>query len=274
MEKRILYYKYFKVTVVFAVLQILLFSCEKFDYSPYEIRLSEDMRDLNRKHITRILSQDNSPVDTLKFVITSDTQGFYAHNDALVNHINQQKDIKFVLHNGDITDFGLLKEHEWIHDSFKKLKAPYVTVIGNHDATGNGKDLYKAMYGEFDFSFVTAERKFIFLNTNHWEFEGKVPDLDWLEQQLIDSEQYKQVFVLSHIQPIDGAFGIDKIDRYKKLVSKHNVTLSVHGHGHSFYFGKKNEEDIYELHVPSTDKREYVLMRVYGDRYDFQRISF
>lgn len=274
MKTIFLYYKYFKFTVIFTVLQVLFFSCDKFDYSPYEIRLSDDMRDLNKKQINRIYEQYISPADTFSFVVTSDTQGFYAHNEALIEHINQQKGVKFVLHNGDITDFGLLKEHQWIHTSFKKLKVPYVTVIGNHDATGNGKALYQAMYGEFDFSFVAANCKFIFLNTNHWEFDGKVPDLDWLEQQLVGSEQFRQVFVLSHIQPIDGAFGIDKIDRYKELLRKYNVSLSVHGHGHNFQFKKLNEHDVYELHIPSTDKREYVLMRVYGNAYDFKRISF
>lgn len=268
------YYKYFKLPAFFAVFALLLFSCDKFDYSPYEIRLPEEMRDLNRKNINKIEAQNFPPTDTLMIVLTSDTQGFYAHNDALVSHINKNKSIDFVLHNGDITDFGLLKEHEWIHSSFKNLAAPYVTVIGNHDATGNGKDLYKAMYGEFDFSFVTTNRKFIFLNTNHWEFKGKAPDLNWLEKELIGSEKYQNTFVISHIPPNGESFGLEKIEKYRELLRKYKVSLSVHGHGHSFAYTKAKEGDVYELQVASTDKREYVLMRVHGNNVDLERVNF
>ena len=274
MKPRFKNYKYFKLTVTFVALQMLLFSCDKFEYSPYEIRLPEDMRDINRKNINRILDQHISAADTLKFVITSDTQGFYVHNEALVNHINQNQDISFILHNGDITDFGLLKEHKWIHDSFKNLKAPYVTVIGNHDATGNGQDLYSAMYGDFDFSFVAANRKFIFLNTNHWEFKGQVPDLEWLERELQNTAQYQNTFVISHIPPNSDAFGADKIDKYKALLRHYNVSLSIHGHGHGFNYSRVNENDVYEMEVASTDKREYVVMSLIGNKIDFKRVNF
>lgn len=265
--------RYYKALILL-LMPVLFTACDKFDYSPYEIRLPEEMRDLNKKNITRILDKNIPPDDTLKFVITSDTQGFYAHNAALVAHINQQQGIDFILHNGDITDFGLLKEHEWIHDSFRNLQAPYVTVIGNHDATGNGKELYKAMYGDYDFSFVVADRKFIFLNTNSWEFNGEAPDLAWLESELQDNSSYQNVFVLSHIPPNDAAFGEEKIQPYKDLLRKYNVSLSIHGHGHGFSYTRSNEADVYELQVASTEQREYILMRVYGQEIDFKRISF
>lgn len=268
------YYKVSKRWLLLGALPLLLSGCDKFDYSPYEVRLPEEMRGLNSKHIGRIQAQNISNTDTLRFVVTSDTQGFYAQNEALVRHINQQPEIDFVLHNGDITDFGLLKEHELIHESFKKLKAPYVTVIGNHDALSNGKTLYKAMYGEFNFSFVVANRKFIFLNTNNWEFDGKAPDLEWLEKELQNTAIYQNTFVMSHIPPNSEAFGIEKIAPYKALLRKYNVSLSLHGHGHGFDYSRDKEDDVYEMQVASTDKREYVLMSVIGSNFEFKRISF
>jgi 3',5'-cyclic-AMP phosphodiesterase len=252
----------------------MLVSCDKFDYSPYEIRVPEHMRNLTNKNVNKILSRNISPNDTLRFVITSDTQGFYAHNDALVSHINQNQKVEFVLHNGDITDFGLLREHEWIYESFSKLKVPFVTVIGNHDATGNGQALYKLMYGDFDHSFVTANRKFIFLNTNNWEFKGEAPDLEWLENELIGSEQYLQTFVFTHIPPNTEAFGEDKIAKYKELVNKYKVSISIHGHGHGYNFFRPTESDVYELHVASTQAREYIVMEVYQKDVSFKRVSF
>jgi len=269
-----LYYNYLKHCTLFLSLIFILSSCEKFEYSPYEIRLPDYMQDLNAKNIFRIKEAAISPSDTLIFAITSDTQGFYAHNDDLVEHINKHQDADFVLHNGDITDFGLLKEHKWIYDDFSKLEAPYVTVIGNHDATGNGKDLYKAMYGDYNFTFVVADRKFIFLNTNHWEFDGKAPDLGWLERELQDAEQYQNVFVVSHIPPNDAAFGKNKIQPYKDLLREYGVSLSIHGHGHGYAYTRDNDEDVYELQVASTDKREYILMKVFGSNIDFKRVNF
>ncbi|WP_187261551.1 metallophosphoesterase family protein [Pontibacter beigongshangensis] len=264
-----------KPSAVMVAFFLLLFtSCDMFEYSPYEVRLQPEDRKINEQHIARIQNLKISPADTLRVALTADTQGFYADNDDMVNHLNRRHDVAFVLHGGDITDYGLLKEFGWVHRSLKRLAVPYVAVIGNHDAVGNGQQVYKAMFGEFDFTFSVAGNKFIFLNTNYLEFDQQAPDLNWLEEQLQDRESYTNVFVVSHIPPNSPEFGAHNKERYQHLLKKYNVSLSIHGHTHSYDYYKLEEEGINHLNVASTDNREYMVMQIVGDKYQLERIHF
>ncbi|MCC9166824.1 metallophosphoesterase family protein [Pontibacter harenae] len=287
------------------VLVFLLSSCEKFEYSPYEVRLKNGEKDLNAKNVARIEALNLRASDTVRFVLTGDTQGFYGDNDAMVAHVNTRNDVAFVLHGGDITDFGLLKEHKLIHRSLRKLKVPCVAVVGNHDATNNGKEVYQAMYGDFDFSFTVGRRKFIFLNTNYLEFDKQAPNLSWLEQQFADTSQYDQVFVVSHIPPTSNEFGKEKSRRYEEIINKYKASFSIHGHNHSFdyyrmtadgvvhpqesidnlnNFGEVNltnsssansaQIGVEHIHVPTTSKREYIVMTAYNGGVEFERVAF
>lgn len=268
-------YNYFKKTTlaVLALPMLLLQACEKFEYSPYEIRLHDNERQLNQKNIDRIKALNIPANTTLTFALISDTQGFYKDTEVMVNHLNKQDDVQFVLHNGDITDFGLLKEFRLINERLGRLKAPLVTVIGNHDAVNNGMQLYKEMYGPYNFSFVAGHSKFIFINTNNWEFNGAAPDLDWLETQLTDRAAHDQVFVLSHIPPTSSAFGDRNAQRYRQLMNKYKVSMSIHGHNHKFETYQLEEGGTRYMNVGEAADEEYVLMRVSNKSVSFNRVS-
>ncbi|MBC5772902.1 metallophosphoesterase [Pontibacter sp. KCTC 32443] len=263
-----------KITLAALALPLLaLQACDKFEYSPYEVRLHDNERQLNQKSIDRI-KQQNIPQDaTITFALVSDTQGYYKDTEVMVNHLNKRNDVQFILHNGDITDFGLLKEFRLINEELGRLKAPLVTVIGNHDAVSNGMQLYKEMYGPYNFSFVAGHSKFIFINTNNWEFNGTAPDLDWLEMQLTDRASYDQVFVLSHIPPTSSAFGDANATRYRQLMNQYNVTMSIHGHNHSFETYQLEEGGTQYMNVGEAADEEYVLMRVNNTSVAFERVS-
>ncbi|WP_187029096.1 metallophosphoesterase family protein [Pontibacter deserti] len=255
---------------------LILQACEKFEYSPYEVRLNDDEKNINQRNIQRIKDLSITPTDQIKFILISDSQGFYADNEKVVNHINRHHgEAHFLLLGGDITDFGLLKEHRLIHQQLSKLKMPYVAVIGNHDGTNNGKVVYKRMYGAFDFSFTAGDSKFILLNTNYLEFDRKVPDLEWLEEELKDGQQYNHIFVLSHIYPILYEFGRDegKGELYGKLVSKYNVSFSLHGHRHAYNLFYPFDGSIPYLISGATERLEYIVFTVNGDNITFERIQ-
>lgn len=249
-------------------------ACDKFEYSPYEVRLDKTELDINNQNIKKIQTLNIATSDTLRFVLTADAQGFYSDNDDLVEALNKRNDIKFVFLGGDLTDFGLLKEFKWVHESFKRMDVPYVTVIGNHDATNNGKQVYEAMYGSLNFSFTVAGRKFIFLNTNYLEFDKSAPDLEWLESELQDASSYLSTFVISHIPPTNPEFGIEKAEEYGELLDKYKVSMSIHGHNHNFGFYKMNEGGVNHLNIPTTNKREYIVMNLIGEDVQFERVKF
>ena len=133
---------------------LILCSCEQvFEYHPYELRLDEKYKHINEKNIERLRISDRNR-DTVRFIAMGDTQRWYDETEDFVNAVNRRDDIDFVIHGGDISDFGLKKEYCWIHDIMSRLKVPYMAVIGNHDNLGSGREVYEAMYGALNFAFV------------------------------------------------------------------------------------------------------------------------
>ncbi|WP_299759372.1 metallophosphoesterase [uncultured Pontibacter sp.] len=254
-------------------LALLNQACEEFEYSPYEIRLDEDEKNINGRNIARINALNIAPDDTLRFVLTADTQGFYEENEKLVAHISQRNDIDFVLIGGDLTDFGLTKEFKLVHEDFKTLNVPYVAVVGNHDAINNGKEVFTAMYGDYDISFGVGNSRFILLNTNYLEFDKQVPNLDWLEAELKASEGYDNIFVISHIPPTNNEFGEENAVRYGQLMNQYNVTYSLHGHNHNFKYHFPFGEQVPVLETAATEKLEYIVFTVAGDEVSFERVK-
>ena len=108
-----------------------------------------------------------------------DTQRWYDETVDFVNKANSYDTLDFVMHGGDISDFGMTFEFDWIHRIMKKLNVPYVALIGNHDIIGNGMSIYNKMYGDENFSFVAGNTRFLCLNTNALEFDYSKPDPDF-----------------------------------------------------------------------------------------------
>ena len=67
-----------------------------------------------------------------------DSQRWYDETEDFVKEINKRNDIDFVIHGGDMSDFGLTKEFLWQRDIMNGLNVPYVALIGNHDCLGTG----------------------------------------------------------------------------------------------------------------------------------------
>ncbi|TPE44466.1 metallophosphoesterase family protein [Pontibacter mangrovi] len=255
------------------LLGLLSQACEEFEYSPYEIRLDEDEKNINGRNIAKIEALPISASDTLRFILTADTQGFYEENEKVVQHINQHQNVAFVLIGGDLSDFGLAKEFKLVHEDFKTLNVPYVAVVGNHDAINNGKQVFSAMYGDYDVSFTVGNSRFILLNTNYLEFDKKVPDLEWLEKELQAAQGYENIFVVSHIPPTNMEFGEENTQAYGELMRKYHVTFSLHGHNHNYKYHFPFGEEVPVLEADATEHLEYIVFTVVGDEVSFERVQ-
>ncbi len=89
------------------------------------------------------------------------------------------------------------------------------------------------MYGKFNFSFVFNNCKFIFLDNIKREEENRTPDLNWLEEELQDREQYQYLAVVSHIPFSNSRYHPVVRDRFNKLMFDYNVSTVIHGHQHN-----------------------------------------
>jgi predicted MPP superfamily phosphohydrolase len=219
-----------------------------FDYSPYLIDFDEANSGLNKKNIERL--KNKAAGDTITIAFTGDSHNYFDELRDFVDKVNSDPQIDFVVHVGDIADFGLPKQYLWANGYLSKLKVPYLVAIGNHDLVSNGKDSYEVMFGALDFSFVYQRIRFIFLNTNSREFafNHQVPALGWLAERLQPSEDFDKAVIICHVPPEATDFDPSlKSDFYAIIGQNKNVILLQHGHQHH-----------HEVYFPTADSILFV----------------
>ncbi len=238
---------------------------EQFEFSPNQKFIEGMPRDLNRKNYDWLLQR---PVDdTIRVVFTGDCQRFYDESEDFVRMVNGMNGVDFVLIAGDISDFGLVQEFDWIGKIFSKMNRPYFGVIGNHDHVGNGEDVFRNMFGDLNWSFVYQDMKFILHNTNGREanFNGKVPDMDWLSGELNNMQGATRAVMVSHVPPYDMDFDQKLEDPYRRLLANsHKVKVSLHGHLHNagdkYYYG----DSVRYINSNSYEKRAAAVLDFVG----------
>ncbi|MBI3883523.1 MAG: metallophosphoesterase, partial [Sphingobacteriales bacterium] len=177
---------------------------------------------------------------------------------------------------GDITDFGVLEQYLTIYNILKKLHVPYISVIGNHDLTANGGKIYLQMFGEKNFSFIYKGYKFLFHDTNgrEYDFNGSVPNLFWMTDQLKD-EVPKWFVGVSHVPPFDPDFDKTLELPYKDLLlSKPNFILSLHGHTHHQSDSYKYEDHVRYMTCNSVEKQKSCLLKLINGKVMMQLIPY
>ena len=253
-------------------------SCEElFEYHPNQIRLEEHERNLTAKNLERL--QKQQPGDTLRILVMGDTQRFYDEAQDFVKKANSYPNIDFVIHQGDISDFGMTQEHRWVHDILKNLKWPYLTVVGNHDLLANGSKVYQQMYGPLNYSFTYGHTKFVFVDTNGREygFNGKVPDIGWMTKELYqrEDEDFAQAIVVSHVPPHDGDFDRNLEEAFHHaLKSSRKVKLNLFGHIHNWQTDKVYDNSIVYHGTTTVKKRGFTYLKVWPSGYAIEKVNY
>jgi len=253
---------YFNCYLLISVL-FLFTSCNLFDYSSYEVPdLDEDEINLNTKNSKKISKIDISNTDTFCFALIADSHIEYDKLEKVIRHINHDKSISFVIHLGDMTDGGIQKEYCWANNRMSGLKIPYIVIIGNHDYLCNGDKIYNKMFGKSSFSFVFHDTKFVCFDNIVWENNNTYPNFNWLNTNLSDYNQYKQVFVFSHIPPFADQFDEYCRNTFTNIITSNNVSCTFHGHVHSYSFNQ-----YYENSNCWCFTADYIKSRVYYKVY-------
>lgn len=264
--------KKIRLIVTISVLAIMS-GCEGyFDYSPYEANVDGSFTNTDEVNLEYLMESDTSTKEEIRIAVLADSHyNYHDLNEAIIN-INTS-DIDLVITNGDIADHGYLKEYELFHENMDKLIPPYMTVIGNHDYRSNGGEIYKDMFGDYNKSFVYNNNLFILFDDVFWE-SNKKPDMDWLEEQLEDSEQYDNVLVFAHIPPNTDQFTDEYEEKYKNLMFTYNVDISVHGHIHRNVYGDYYDDGITYLSVESIMDKEYSVLTVSKSGIEVEDIKY
>ena len=257
----------------FIVATFFLSGCQSRVSNPNRVNLDESNTNLTRKNLEKISKIKLDDPYRFSFAIVSDSHTDYADFRDIIKDINKKPELSFLIHAGDFTYLGWPAEFSGTTYILKDLTIPFLTVIGNHECYSNGRQFYKKIFGDFNYSFAFNDYKFIFLDGNIWENGGKPPDFDWLENKLSQRELYNLVFVIVHIPPFDISWSEETANRYKQLTAENKVSLSIHGHLHYYWYGEKYNDGVKYLIVDNAADRNYCIVSVDSAAFDVENIN-
>lgn len=250
-------------------------SCNSFEYSPNQTFDRNSYRDINAGNLKRLGDGRND--DTVRFILTGDTQRSRDETVRFTKKINEMPGIDFVVVAGDITEFGVLQEMEWISRSLAKLKAPYVAVIGNHDLTSRGRDAFTTMFGPLNYSFIYGGIKFVCHDTNSREhkFNGQTPDIPWLRAEMQPQEGVSNYMAISHVAPNSDDFDPALIKGYTdNFAAVPGFLASLHAHAHNYQLFYPDDSGIPYYITSSMGNEEFLLVEIINHKASFERIPF
>jgi len=272
---------FFKKQFVLLLFTSLPVSCDKvFEFSPYSAFVPNSRKNTTDQNLEKLLNNNqHSHFEPFEFTLISDNHLYYDELQDAINHINRHNSSDFLIHGGDMTDGGLIKEYDIFQDMMKELTIPYFTVIGNHDLLANGRSIYSDMFGQENYSFIYRNCKFIFFNNVVWELNFAEPDFRWLRNELVDREQFKHVFVVAHIPPWTDQFFLSYFYVFNLLMNDYKVTLAIHGHHHDpyEYHNDTLPDEITigpNLVIGAPQKNVYRRVKVLADTVIFETINF
>lgn len=260
----------------FALISIMMGSCDLIDYHPYDVRIDGET-DINAHNIERI-EKNCKDKNTIRFVTMGDSQRWYDETLDFVNNINKRNDIDFVIHGGDFSDFGVTDEFLWQRNIFSKLNVPYVALIGNHDCIGTGEDSFRAIFGDPNFSFIAGRVKFVCLNTNaiEYDYSRPIPDFEFLANQITErKDEFDKTVVSMHIRPFCGEFNNNVAHVFQRYVTEFpGLQFCTAAHEHNVF-----EEDLFNDGVmyymsDCMKNRNYYIFTITPEGYEREVVYF
>lgn len=154
---------------------------------------------------------------------------------ACIDDINALDSIDFVIFTGDITEFGSDREIRLAADVLGRLRKPWYTLAGNHDAkwSESGCNTFAKTFGYEHFSFEAGGVRFIGTNSgpNMRMAPALLPreSVVWLDSIARTMPREQPVIFFNHY-PLDTSMlnSFQVLDLLKTM----NVQLAIGGHWH------------------------------------------
>lgn len=250
-------------------------SCNQFEYSPDQIFDKNSARDLNATNLNKL--GDGAHDDTIRFVLTGDHQRSSDESVSFYKKVNTLSGIDFVVVAGDITEFGVLKEMEWVDRELSRLNMPYVALIGNHDLTSRGRASFIRMFGPLNYSFIYGGVKFICHDTNsrEYNFNGTAPNISWLKNELKKQEGVEHYVAISHVAPNSPDFDPAEVSPYTTAFAQTTGFLaSLHAHAHTYEMFHPDQSGIPYVITSAVINKEFLVVEIVKEKISFERVYF
>lgn len=265
--------KYY-LTIVLAI--AILSSCELIVVHPYSGKLNGKL-DVNRKNI-EIIESKYATQDTVRFAFISDSQRWFDELEDFVKEINRRDDIDFIIHGGDLADFGLTDEFLIQRDFLEKLNKPYVVLIGNHDLLANGDEVFEKIFGKPNFSFIAAKTKFLCLNTNALEsnYSNPVPNFSFINSEIKNrNNEYHQTIALMHARPTSEQFDNNVAEVFQYSLKQFpNLLFALHGHEHRYMNEDVFNDGIHYYGTPNIGKKQFLVFTLSDGSFSHELLNY
>ena len=262
----------------YALLVLVVFAaqCDHIEYNLYDTNVHGDCN-INAHHIAQIEARCRHK-STIRFVMISDTHRQYDDTHDAVRCINALHDIDFVIHGGDLSDFGTKQEMVWLRDILSQLSVPYVCVLGNHDCLGTGDRLFQKIFGDPDFAFTAGHTRFVCLNTNaiEYNYADHIPNFQFMahEAQRATNMVEHTVFAM-HVRPFEYAFNNRNVDRFREAISAFPDPLfCIFGHDHRWQAEDLYHDGLMWYCCPNIEKRIYLIFTIENGDYSYEKIAY
>lgn len=255
---------------------LLLAGCDMIEYHPYDLDIDGETG-INEKNIA-IIEETGKGRKEFAFAVISDTQRWYDETEDAVEAINRRTDVDFVVHTGDLSDFGAKLEFEKQRDILNRLNVPYVCLLGNHDCLATGKEVFNIIFGEEDFAFTYGNTRFICLNTNALEFDytDAVPDFTFLSNELASlTPEVEKTVVAMHAAPYSEQFNNNVASIFHYIIDQFpKLQFCIHGHGHNITVNDFFDDGTPYYQCPCAKKRAYLYFTINENDYTYEVVYY
>lgn len=254
----------------------LLQSCDMFEAHPYDTKV-KGRKGLNEKFIEQI-NENLKDRQTFRFAFISDTQRWYDETEDMVHAINERTDIDFIIHGGDLSDFGATHEFVLQRDIMLGFNRPWVALLGNHDCLGTGEDVFETIWGDPNFYFQAGNVLFICLNTNcmEYDYSEPVPDFSFLEHLMKNlPEGVEKTVVVMHVPPFDLEFNNNVANVFQLYLKEFpNLQFCMNGHAHHYKINEFFNDGVLYYQTPCAKYRGYILFTITEEGYKHELIEY
>ena len=186
---------------------------------------------------------------------------------------------------GDLTDYGLEPEHEGVKAFLDSIGIPYLAVPGNHDAKHAGYKVFERLFREDGGRyFMKEDGEFAFIGLDSSEpdiDEGHIgrPQLEWLEERLVETDKVPIVFLHHHLIPVPNVGRERNVlldaGSVLRILDEHDVPLALTGHKHFPWLWKVNDMVIANAGTISCERRccptSFNIIELEGDLMTIER---
>jgi predicted phosphodiesterase len=181
---------------------------------------------------------DADQIGSFKVAVLGDIQTALDEVDDVFLKISEQRDLRFVLCTGDVTDKAEIWEFELYERQLAALEIPIYSTIGNHELTREPKTWHRR-YGLYSVHFPFKGARFSFVDSGNATLDQDLHAR--LDEWLDEGEDRIHLFgthypLLDPVGTRNSAFrSRNEAAKVLAALAQGNVDLTLYGHIHSYY---------------------------------------